>query len=546
MNIVGYLKNWVAQGKDEARAGWIVPLMITLLLGGGMYYWLLPALNIKSLFTWFFVLFLVFMYVVEAVVYAGICRKKAAISIPLLILGIGVLALCAIGVFGSTRVFHAKAYSEILQVEMAETDVIPSVSESSSIALMDTASAQMLGDRRIGSLGQLVSQYNVDAYTQINYMDAPCKVAPLAYDGFFKWRKSNAKGIPGYVKVDPVDMSADYVSFSVPMKYVPSAWLVQNLERRIRFQYPALMFDYMHFEVDEEGNPWYVASIIDHKVGLFGGEAVTGAVIANPVNGDVKVYDVSDIPVWVDVVFPGDLICQQYNDYAQLAHGFLNSVFSQTDCRQVTTLSSEDDDGDVVYMNDYGYIAKDGDIFIYTGITSVNGDSSNIGFILANERTSKTLYIPCSGADEFSGMRSAEGEVQEKRYAASFPSLINVEGVLTYIMVLKDGSGLVKLYAAVNVEQYNNVVTAPTQAECIRQYRRLVSGGKANDSFARKTIVIDALQAIDIDGNTYLYVKDEEGNIYHARYVDVLGMLGRQAGETIVILTDGDVFVLPE
>ena len=95
----------------------------------------------------------------------------------------------------------------------------------------------------------------------------------------------------------------------------------------------------------------------------------------------------------------------------------------------------------------------DGDVWVYTGVTSVNADESNIGFVLMNLRTGESKYYNIAGAEEYSAMSSAEGQVQNLGYRASFPSLINIKNIPTYIMVLKDNAGLVKMYALVNVEK---------------------------------------------------------------------------------------------
>ncbi len=534
-----------------------IALGITVLLMFGAWYLTLPALNLKNAGFWVFAMAAVLIYFFAKMIVSAIRKKDAGVRNPVI-----VFTVLIVGLFGnlifSSRLFHAKAYSEILKVEDAEIDLIPSVSGSSSIALMDTASAERLGDRKIGSLSNVVSQFNVGEYMQINYQEAPVKVAALKYDGFFKWNANKNQGIPGYVIVNPVDMSADYASLKEGMRFVPSAYFSKNLYRHIRFNNPSLLVDNVHFEIDEEGNPWYVGSIYDHTIGLFGGKKVTGALIINPVNGDMQKYALSDVPVWADIVIDGDLICTQYNDHAQLQHGFWNSVFSQTDCRQVTTIRSANEDGDEEAYPDYGYIAKEGDIWVYTGVTSLNGDSSNLGFILANERTAETKYITCAGADEFSGMKSAEGEVQEKGYIASFPSLINVEGTPTYIMVLKDSNGLVKMYAAVNVEQYNIVATAATQADCIEKYRKLMNAeitpdeaksdepAKDTSNYTEMTVKVKKLQTIDKGGDTYIYVVDETDHIYNAKYADVIGMILVEEGDEITILTDGTDFLLKE
>ncbi len=398
---------------------------------------------------------------------------------PYIIPTVFLCVIVLIAVFGST-LFNAEKYSEILSVN--DEDFMKDLSESvgtDSIALMDTASAQMLGDREIGSLSNVVSQFNVsEDYTQIDFKGKPIKVSALEYAGYFKWTNNKDTGVCGYVTVDPVSMSASYKDCE-GMKYVPSAYFFENAKRHIWLKYPTVMFGNLHFEIDEDGNPYYIASVYDKTISLFGGETVTGCIILNPITGEVQKLALEDIPNWVDVVFDGDLICMQYNWHGTLQNGYMNSLIGKKGCKQVTTYVSDDSE-DNAPVSDYGYVAKDGDIWIYTGVTSVNGDSSNIGFLLANERTGESHYYSVAGADEKSAMSAAEGEVQEKGYQASFPSLINVSGNPTYIMVLKDSGGLVKLYAAVNVEQYNLVATASTQADCLKKYKEII-GVKESD-----------------------------------------------------------------
>lgn len=439
-----------------------------------------------------------------------------------------------LGIVGST-VLNATEHSKILKV--ADSDFSVDLAESvgtDSIALMDTKSAQMLGDREIGALSDVVSQFNVSYdYTQIDYNGKPIKVSALEYAGFFKWMNNKNNGIKGYVTVNPVSMSASFEK-SEGMKYVPSAFFSEDAHRYLWTKYPTVMLDNLHFEIDESGRPYYVASIIEKTIGLFGGKTVSGCVVLDPVSGETEKYDVTDIPRWIDVVFYGDLICEQYNWYGMLQNGYMNSMFAKKDCKQVTTYhSSEDDAFDETPVSDYGYVAKDGDIWIYTGVTSVNGDSSNIGFLLANERTGESRYYSIAGADEKSAMAAAEGEVQEKGYQASFPSLINIDGYPTYIMVLKDSGGLVKLYATVNVEQYNIVTTAATQAECITKYKTAlgIEGDKITEEIKEKTITIASIKYIDIDGNTYIYLIDGDNNIFKAK---------ASANENMLLLNVGD------
>lgn len=454
---------------------------------------------------------------------------------------IAIIALILVfSIFGS-QLFNATNYAKILNVQ--ETEFSEDINESTgtdSIALMDTASAQMLGDREIGSLSSVVSQFDVSYdYSQIDYKGKPIKVSALGYAGFFKWINNKDNGVCGYVTVDPVSMTASYNECD-GMKYVPSAYIFKDANRYLWLKYPTTLYGNIHFEIDEDGNPYYIASTYKKTIGLFNGRTVNGCIILNPVTGETTKYALEDVPRWVDIVFDGNLLCEQYNWHGKLQNGFLNSLFGKKGCKQVTTYYNGDaeDSNDQRPTCDYGYVAKDGDIWIYTGITSLNGDSSNIGFLLANERTGEAHYFNIAGADEKSAMASAEGEVQEKGYQASFPSLININGNSTYIMVLKDAGGLVKLYATVNVEQYNIVTTAPTQNECIAKYKALLGideNANTSANTEKITITISDIKYIDINGNTYIYLIDEDNNIYKAKAATNENMLLLHNGDMVEI-----------
>lgn len=533
-----------------------------IVLGLGLYLFC-PALNVHNIGLWLlldlaFLIFMLTMRLAKGYIdfgWAAVEKKigskgrtkksvKFNFSVKYYWAPIALLALILfLAIIGSTF-FNASAYSKILTVTQADfsTDLAESVG-TDSIALMDTASAQMLGDREIGALSDVVSQFDVSYdYTQIDHNGKPIKVAALEYAGFFKWLNNKDQGVKGYVTVNPVTMSASFQE-SEGMKYVPSAFFSEDAYRYLWMKYPTLILDNLHFEIDENGKPYYVASIIEKTIGLFGGETVSGCVVLDPVSGETEKYAVADIPKWIDVVFNGDLICIQYNWHGMYQNGFWNSVFAKKGCKQVTSYySSAEEEEDETPISDYGYVAKDGDIWIYTGITSVNGDSSNIGFLLANERTGESRYYAIAGADEKSAMAAAEGEVQEKGYQTSFPSLINIDGHPTYIMVLKDSGGLVKLYATVNVEQYNIVTTAATQADCIKAYKAAlgIGGDGITEEIQEKTITITSIKYIVIEGNTYIYLMDKENNLFKAKASTNEEMLLLNVGDKVQISYSGN------
>mgnify|MGYP003294980912 FL=1 len=545
---------------------YIIGAIAALLFIGLSLYIFCPALNVHNLWLWLIIdIALLIFVVVER--FAKGCKDFGWVTIKkktgskgrskkftkfnfdikyYLVSIVFTVLIVLFGVTGST-VLNATKYSEILKV--TDSDFSVDLAESvgtDSIALMDTKSAQMLGDREIGALSDVVSQFNVSYdYTQIDYNGKPIKVSALEYAGFFKWMNNKNNGIKGYVTVNPVSMSASFEK-SEGMKYVPSAFFSEDAYRYLWTKYPTLMLDNLHFEIDESGKPYYVASVIEKTIGLFGGKTVSGCIVLDPVSGETEKYDVADIPKWIDVVFYGDLICEQYNWYGMFQNGYMNSMFAKKDCKQVTTYYSSDDEADdETPVSDYGYVAKDGDIWIYTGVTSVNGDSSNIGFLLANERTGESRYYSIAGADEKSAMAAAEGEVQEKGYQAPFPSLINIDGHPTYIMVLKDSGGLVKLYATVNVEQYNIVTTATTQAECLKKYKAAlgIESDEITEDVKEKTITITSIKYIDIDGNTYIYLIDEDNNIFKAKASTNENMLLLNVGDKVKLSYSGKTII---
>ena len=531
----------------------ILSVISGILFTAVSFYVILPAINPADPMFWGYlaVVILSFAY---PFIFSGdgstknkkkiITNNKGVIDIdlpkgkvkafPVILVLIPVAIMILGGVISSTF-FNAKAYADIIEVkeavfaeDMRETD------EVTNIALMDGDSARIIGNRTLGSLSDVVSQYRIsDIYTQINYKYTPKKVANLEHDDFFKWLANNQKGVPGYVMVDPVNNTAEYVKLEKPLKYVDSAYFGDDLMRKLRFDYPTKIFDdFVSFEIDEEGKPHYIISCLMPKIFPFGAMDVNEVIIFDPCTGESDIYAVGDVPPWVDAVFSGDLAEQKYNWHGTLAGGFWNSVIGNKDCKQTT--------------DDYGYIVIGDDVWYFTGVTSVTADESNIGFIISNARTGEYKYYPVVGAEEYSAMKAAEGEVQEKGYVASFPSLINVDGQATYIMVLKDAGGLVKLYALVNVEQYGIVATGQNQAEAMKAYKALlvengvvedIEPDKPDSDIAVAEGEVSDIKTVTVDGNTVFYITLDDGSVFRGS-VEVSD--GEYSNEALVFIKTGD------
>ena len=507
-------------------------LIIALIFGAVYFYITLPAINIFDQAFWFFLILTVAVFGISFFVLtrkntSDNEKKHRKIGIIA-----SVIAICAFGLvllvgnIGSSTLFNAERYSNIIEVtESVFEEDMPETNVVSNIALMDSATAQKMGEKTLGALSDVVSQYEINStYRQINYKGAPQKIASLEYADFFRWLNNREKGIPGYVMVDPVNVTtAEYIKLSSPIKYTESGFFNDNLQRQLRFSHPTKIFGSYSFELDDNGNPYYIVSCLTPSVFMFGAMDVSEVIIFDPINGSSNIYSVSETPSWVDIVFTGDLASEKFDWYGTLKNGFWNSIIGKKDCK-VTT-------------DDYGYIVLEDDVWYFTGVTSVTSDESNIGFIISNARTGEYKFYPVIGAEEYSAMSAAEGEVQEKGYVASFPSLINISGEATYIMVLKDTGGLVKLYALVNVESYGIVATGTTQTEAKQKYIKLlaqnnISDGN-NEAVQSKTqITVTNIRTVVSGGESVMYLTANDGNLYKQTV---------SADESIMLINIGDV-----
>jgi hypothetical protein len=475
------------------------------------YYVTLPAINIHSSGFWFFLMgAIVAVMAVYAVRKVGkdISASGTAsfmFSIqkykPLKWLGILLLLIVAVYVIGailSSPIINAKQYQQLLTVESRNfADDIKEV-DYRTIPLLDKDSAALLGDRKMGSLVDMVSQFEVaDDYTQINYNGVPVRVTPLVYASPIKWLTNQKNGIPAYIRIDMTTQDTECVMLEEGIKYSKSEYFNRNLYRHLRFHYPTYIFgDQLFFEIDDEGVPYWVCPVKKFNIGLFGGETVGRVVLVNAVTGECTDMAVEDVPQWIDKVYSAELLMQLYDYYGMYQHGFFNSVLGQRDC--------------LVTTDGYNYIALDDDVWVYTGVTSVNGDQSNVGFVLMNQRTMETRYYEVEGATELSAMSSAEGQVQNLGYRASFPLLLNIADEPTYFMALKDDAGLVKKYAMVNVQKYQWVAIGDTIQECEKNYNELLAtnGIVSQNQGSTQEIsgTIDLIASVVIEGNTHYYV----------------------------------------
>ena len=525
--------------------------ILTLVIAAVYYYVTLPAINIHSVDFWFFLMALI---AVCLVVYAV---KKAGKEVVfqqtgrfggfhidlnsfhwkeykgikfLLVLLVAVFGVYLVGSILSSPIVNAKKYQQLLTIkERNFTDDIKEV-DYNTIPLLDKDSAALLGNRKMGSLVDMVSQFEVSSdYTQINYQGKPVRVTPLRYASPIKWLTNRKQGLPAYMLIDMATQDTECVKLSEGIKYSKSEYFNRYIYRHLRFRFPTYIFDdQIFFEIDEEGTPYWVCPVKKFNIGLFGGQTIGNVVLCNAVTGECIDYKVEDVPQWIDKVYSAELLTRLYDYSGILKHGYFNSILGQKDCLQTT--------------NGYNYIALDDDVWVYSGVTSVSGDQSNVGFVLMNQRTMETRFYKVEGATEDSAMSSAEGQVQNLRYVSTFPLLLNIADEPTYFMALKDSAGLVKKYAMVNVQKYQWVAIGDTIQECEKNYNRLLNtnGIVSQSAEEEKSITgkITAIAPVVIDGNTHYYVCLENSeDIFDVAMTDeyLIGIIRYQVGDIISI-----------
>ena len=512
--------------------------LIVVFVAAIYYYVTIPAINIHSTDTWGAVLFLIVIALIVKLFFYGF-RNPAKIRIRDLkenkILRAGVILLLVLGAVYfigsilSSPIVNAKKYQKLMKVEQGNfTEDVEELSFD-KIPLLDRDTAALLGDRKMGSMVDMVSQFEADdIYSQINYKDNPVRVTPLRYASVIKWFTNRSEGIPAYIRINMANQNTELVKLDKGMKYVNSEYFNRNIYRHLRFAHPTYIYGDLSFEIDDDGVPYWIAPVKKYNIGLFGGETIGKVVICNAITGETTTYKTTDVPEWVDRVYSADLLVNLFDYYGTLKHGFFNSVLSQKDCLKTT-------DG-------YNYLALDDDVWMYTGVTSVNGDQSNVGFVLSNQRTMETKYYECEGATEASAMSSAEGQVQNLKYTATFPLLLNISGEPTYFIALKDDAGLVKKYAMVNVQKYQIVAIGDSVSQCEDNYLNLLlSNGvkeEAKDDREIETItgeITKIAQAV-IDGTSHYYLMiDGSEDIFDVSVVDYIDVVRCEAGQTVMM-----------
>jgi len=534
----GGSKNYVIEPEKSALKI-ILSIICSIAAALVGYYCYLPALNPKAPELWIYLIGVVISFVLFLSIFSGATKKpeygpyvRRKSIVPVII--VGALALIAgIGFLAGSTFLRAVPHSELLNVNVhAEEEFVKFIRPAdaasfNNVPRLDEDSARQLANKALSDLGDAdtVSQYTIyPMFTQINYREKPVRVVPLQYADLIKWFTNTSRGLPGYIIID---MASEETHFQrLPdgqfIRYSPAEHFGRLLKRHLRFQFPTFLFGDATFDIDNDGNPYWITPRLDNTLGLFGGTDVIGVVItkADSPTGESHYYTIDDLRDkdefrWISRVFSSSLLIKQFNFHGKLHSGFWNSILGQREVRVAT--------------EGVNYIAMYDDVFLYSGVTSSTADQSIIGFLLINQRTKDANFYRVGGATERAAMGSAEGMVAHMQYKATFPLLVNVAGQPTYFMALKDvrnNNQIVQQFALVNVKDFNKVrATGVTVSETFRLYNAvLAENGLANNQ-SPGAIPDDGTEVISgtiadirtqlIGGNSMYYINLTDSKVWY-------------------------------
>lgn len=421
-----------------------------------------------------------------------------------------------IGGFMSSKLFNAKRFANVIG-DVQEVDYAQLYGNDREIEMsyVDKDSAIIAADKKLGELSDASSRFRIDyeEFSQINYNGNMVRVAPLEYSDTFKKYTNLGAGVPYYVMVTTgdgaVNAKAELITLPEPMQYYPGAPFFKDLHRHVSINHKFSYLDDYYFEVDNQGHPYWIVQVITKRVGIWGAKDMAALITVDAVSGETKRYGLEDAPEWVDSIYPTDMLMNQAKDYYTLSGGFINSMTQQRGVMAIDSVEGA-----------YNYVMIDGEIYIFTGIRPIALESSSTtGMLFMNKRTGQAIELELPGVSIPSAEMTSIGSIQEKGYIPTTPVLMNIGGFPTYVMSLKDVSGVVRGFSYVNYQDYTKSSVGDTVAQTEKNYLNIMGDSEslAPEDHDKGEGVIEDIVPIITDGNTvYLIRMVGDETIYSA------------------------------
>ena len=537
----------------------VVAGIITILFAVFLNWLFLPAWNIRSEgFWWYWIVVGIF-----AIISFGIAECFIAdddFFIPTIIIAIVVAVMVVVGIIGaiaSSKMVNAVKYSNLIEIEEGnfgdEIQSISTVEEAREFPLLDVETAQKLGNRSLSEIDK-VSQFEVNGeYNLISYKGKQYRLSPLEYTSIFK--AINNESIPGYVLVDSETEESHLIQLDNEIRYAPSDILSQDLKRHLRSKYPSYIFGKYQFDIDDNGEAYYIAPVLEPTIGFFGGKIVKSFVIVNTNSGECEEYSPEDLPQWVDHAYSLDYLMELAKNYYQYKGGFWNTIFSKTNVKDISysykgkNVNEDDNEDENEFVGYNSIMTKDG-VQFFTCVVSVSNDESALGFILANAKTGVITYYDCAGAEESTAQLQAESLYQNYGYKSSYPLMVSVDGVPTYVVYLKDKSKINKAYVMINVENYTISASGETLEDALLQYKEKIFGeeGLTPEDLTEETsdkqdtqiksttgTITELYQAIQNGTTQFFLILEGDDNLYISSISNNSRQVQMSVGSTVSI-----------
>lgn len=382
-----------------------------------------------------------------------------------------VLIFLGITRFAGSTLFNAKKLSHQLPIIEGTTEEFEEVfsydKSEVKLPIIDKDLAFRLAEQTLGNYG---AQYtvNYDNFTITSVIEDGeeklYRVTPLEYSGFFVSINKMSTGSVGYIKVNVETQEAELIEVEGGIKYLPSAILNYDLNRKVRFSYPTKLFGKYSFEIDDSGNPYWVIPTYRNECALFAGANSTGTIVLDAVTGESNYYEIGEEPRFVDRVCDTDLVDKQATNALKYQNGFFNATVGAKSNVFATS------DG-------YNYFIRDGHTYYVSCITSVNNnDQTSIGFVTIDLKTKEAKKYLIPGITEMRArdILMLDESVKAQALDATWPILINYRGVPTYFVTLKNNVQF-QLACLINVSDGSVVAMGNTLDEAAKKYESLLA-----------------------------------------------------------------------
>lgn len=421
------------------------------------------------------------------------------------------LVYCALMILFSivgSKLFQAKNYYSQLEIKEGTQEELETIFNFDNgdvlLPIIDKDLAFKLAQASLGDYG---AQYTIDYdnFTLIsvhrNGVDELVRIAPLEYSNLFVSLARYNQGTIGYIEVNVVTKKTTLVTFEDGLKYMPSGYFARDLDRHIRFKYLSALYSTKNFEIDDDGNPYWVIPTYTNKIGIINGPMPTGTIIVDPITGNTNRYRLGEEPSWVDRVVHDEIVEKQATNALRYKNGFFNVHFGQK--KEVFQLS----DG-------YNYFIKGGQTYYVSCITSPNeSDQTSIGFVTINLKTKEAHRYSIKGITEMRAREIAMNDARVKAQAldATWPILIDYQGVATYFLVLKNDVQAQKI-VFINVSTGEMIAMGDNINEAKAEYDRLLA--ESGSSNANELDYSGTITNIRDLGSTIEFMISGVGNKY--------------------------------